>query len=63
MLPAISQSNVKYAKEGRSPDKSEDNYKMEATKQEKKNNVPERLQKLQLWTALVGRQVRMALEW
>ena len=49
MLPAISQSNVKYAKEGRSPDKSEDNYKMEATKQEKKkNNVPERLQKLQL---------------
>ena len=48
MLPAISQSNVKYAKEGRSPDKSEDNYKMEATKQEKKNNIPERLQKLQL---------------
>ena len=60
MLPAISHSDIKYAKKGRSPNKNEDNYKMEATKQET-NNVPERLQKWQLWTALVGRQVRMAV--
>ena len=45
MLPTISHSNVKYAKKrGRSPNKNEDNYKMEATKQET-NNVPERLGK------------------
>ena len=44
MLPAISHSDIKYAKKGRSPNKNEDNYKMEATKQELKN-VPERLQK------------------
>ena len=47
MLPAISHSNVKYAKKGRSPNKNEDNYTMEATKQET-NNVPERLEKWQL---------------
>ena len=61
MLPAISHSNVKYAKKGRSPNKNEDNYKMEAKKQGT-NNVPERLQKWRLWTAPVGRQVRMAVE-
>ena len=61
MLPAISHSNVKYVKKGRSPNQNEDNYKMEATKQET-NNVPERLGKWQLWTAIVGRQVRMAVE-
>ena len=44
MLPAISHSNVKYAKKGTSPNKNEDNYEMEATKQET-NNVPERLEK------------------
>ena len=47
MLPAISHSNVKYTKKGRSPNKNEDNYTMEATKQET-NNVPERLEKWQL---------------
>ena len=47
MLPAISHSNVKYVKKGRSPNQNEDNYKMEATKQET-NNVPERLGKWQL---------------
>ena len=44
ILPAISHSNIKYAKKGRSPNKNEDKNKMEATKQET-NNVPERLQK------------------
>ena len=43
MLPVISHSNVKYAKKGTSPNKNEDNYKMEAMKQ-KTNNVPGRLE-------------------